>query len=148
MDNKEIKRAKVTLGIISVLMGGIISVLMGISSVIMSLLGTLSINGFSLQEIFVGKHSQAVIAVLTVCIVGMCMAMVISGSMQKTKRVEEVFNFIHNAIIMLFILWIVIGNPLEKVIFAIDLVTYSSALFFMSLLRNYRLRQYLEIKER
>lgn len=139
-NNKEIKRAKVTLGTISVLIG--------IPSVIMSLLGTLSINGFSLQEIFAGKHRQAVIAVLIVCVVGMCMAMVISGSMQKTKRVEEVFNFIHNAIIMLFILWIVIGNPLEKVIFAIDLATYSSALFFMSLLRNYRLRQYLEIKER
>ena len=134
MDSRDIKRAKVTLGTISVFMG--------ISSVIMSLLGTLSINGFSLQEIFAGKHRQAVIAVLIVCVVGMCMAMFISGSMQKTKRVEEVFNFIHNAIIMLFILWIVIGSPLEKIIFIINLATYSSSVSSMSLLRAYRVKEY------
>lgn len=134
MDSREIKRVKVTLASIAILMG--------FSSVIMSLLGTLSINGFSLQEIFAGKHSRAVIAVLTVCIVGMCMAMVISGSMKKAKRVEEVFNFIHNAIIMLFILWIVIGSPLEKIIFIINLATYSSSVSSMSLLRAYRVKEY------
>lgn len=134
MDSRDIKKAKVTLGTISVLMG--------ISSVIMSLLGTLSINDFSLQEISVEKNRQAVIAVLTFCVVGMCMAMVISGSMKKTKRVEEVFNFMHNAIIMLFILWIVIGNPLEKIIFIINLATYSSAIASMSLLKTYRVNEY------
>lgn len=134
MDSREIKRTKITLGTIAVLMGCL--------SVIMSLLGILSINCFHLQEIFVGKHRQAVIAVLTVCVVGMCMTMIISGSIHKTKRLEEFYNFIHKTIITLFILWIVIGNPLEKFIFIINIATYLSAISCMTLLRAYRLKEY------